>query len=610
MAIADELIALLGFKIDNEEAARRYEDRLNKLTKSLGDFAATAGRFAGVAAGAMATGFGLLGKSVITTSAQFETFQATLETIEGSSEKAKASLDWISEFGKTTPYEVSQVTAAFVKLKAYGIDPIANDVLRVLGDTAAAMGKTLDQAVEAFADASTGEFERLKEFGIKASTQGDQVTFSWTKNGQEMTKTVKKNATEIRQFLLETMGDRFAGAMDRQSKTFRGITSNLADSWTDFQRRIGDAGFFANITSKLQSLLDLVNRLDKEGRLDEWATSISNALSSTADVLWAIGTRIAQNVAFLAENWEHLQGPMTVVAGLFALLVAKAFPLMTIFLGLVLVVDDFLAYLQGGESVIGDFIKWIQDLTGVSEGVAQALAGLAGTVLAGLGAAFLVAPGVVLRTFGMLLVRGIAALAPLLLSAFGGLFALLSNPIGWAIILAGVAAALVAYFWDDLVAAWEGMPDRVKQLFAELAQAIVTFNWGGVGIAIMTAIWDGMKVIGSQIADWFKSLVPDWASGFFDAPSGAGPGPRDQRGRLLKNYQDNSARSDPRAASESVLNDNRQDNRNYPMEVNTEIHQTITQATDAPGAAASATGSAVSKAVAGQRTQIEQEPAF
>ncbi|MDG4813775.1 hypothetical protein P8629_12270, partial [Hydrogenovibrio sp. 3SP14C1] len=85
-----------------------------------------------------------------------------LETIEGSQEKAKASLDWIAGFAKKTPYDLAQVTESFVKLKAYGIDPIADDALRILGDTGSAMGKSLDQAVEAFADAATGEFERLK----------------------------------------------------------------------------------------------------------------------------------------------------------------------------------------------------------------------------------------------------------------------------------------------------------------------------------------------------------------------------------------------------------------------------------------------------------------
>jgi len=52
-----------------------------------------------------------------------------------------------------TPYP-TEVTDAFVKLKAYGIDPQAGALLAA-GNAASAMGKGLNQAVEAIADAQT-----------------------------------------------------------------------------------------------------------------------------------------------------------------------------------------------------------------------------------------------------------------------------------------------------------------------------------------------------------------------------------------------------------------------------------------------------------------------
>ena len=54
------------------------------------------------------------------------------------------------------------------------------EVAAAYGDTASAMGKSLDDMVEAVADAATGEFERLKEFGIRASKNGDRVSFTRT----------------------------------------------------------------------------------------------------------------------------------------------------------------------------------------------------------------------------------------------------------------------------------------------------------------------------------------------------------------------------------------------------------------------------------------------
>ena len=669
MAIADELIALLGFELTGEGAAKRYEQTLGRLTTRVGEFAKTAGIMAGAAGAAMVTGFGLLGRSVLNTSAQFESYQATLETIEGSAEKARQSLDWIADFAKATPYDVAQITESFVKLKAYGIDPIANDTLRILGDTGSAMGKTLDQAVEAFADASTGEFERLKEFGIKAKTEGDNVTFSWTKNGEELTQTVKKSATEIRAFLLETMGDRFTGAMDRQSRTWNGMVSNLGDTWSGFQRKIGEAGFFANISGKLEQLLATIDRLDAEGRLDEWATALSNSLSWTADVLWAIGTRFAENAAFLAENWDSLQGPVMAVAAAFGLLVARVFPLWTAFVLAGLALDDILAYMQGGESVLGNFIQWLQDTIGVSEDVAEALTGLGGAVAAALGLAFLIAPIRTLRLFGTLLSAGIlAALAkarmamfaaviawgPGLTAALAGLKAavsagitaalfLLTNPIGWAILLAGAAAGLIWYFWDDLVAAWNDLSARAKAMFEEMKQWFLDIDWAGVGSAIMTAIWDGMKAIGENIKSWFLGLftlpdifgegpgaqpaVPQVYSQPNAYPGGVNPDwapvpltedaldyklqlQQEEWNRVMGNLEGNLQRMVPDQAVDATITDARQDNRQFPLTNNVTVNQTVQQPVNAPSQAAQAVGNAVQQSVANQRTQIEQEPAF
>ena len=136
--IVDELIAVLGYDLDGEGDRRRFEAGLASLRSNIRGLATVAAAAGAVIGTAVVAGVGLAGRSVIQTSAQFETFEATLTTIEGSAEAARASLDWIAEFGKRTPYDVEQVTAAFVKLKAYGIDPIANDTLRVLGDTSLA----------------------------------------------------------------------------------------------------------------------------------------------------------------------------------------------------------------------------------------------------------------------------------------------------------------------------------------------------------------------------------------------------------------------------------------------------------------------------------------
>jgi hypothetical protein len=192
-----------------------------------------------------------LAKSFLTTAMSMEKFEVQLKTILGTSKKAKESMGWIREFTKSTPYEMDQVTEAFVKLSAYGFDAVR--WIPMLGDAASGMGKDLIQAVEAFADAATGEFERLKEFGVKTRQEGDKVTFSWNENGKEMRKTVEKNSTAITQGIGDIF-KRFQGAMEEQSKTMQGIWSNLKGQWTDFQVLVMDAGIYEELKIELEAI--------------------------------------------------------------------------------------------------------------------------------------------------------------------------------------------------------------------------------------------------------------------------------------------------------------------------------------------------------------------
>lgn len=221
---------------------------------------------------------GSVAKGTLGVAENFEKFETALITITGSAQKAKQSMDWISEFTAKTPYELSQVADGFIKLGAYGFD--ATKYLKILGDTASSMGKDLNMAVEAFADAATGEFERLKEFGIKSKTVGDEVTFSWVKNGVAMQKTVKKTQEEIITGLTEIWSDRFSGGMERFSKTWTGMWSNAKDQFVLFQKSIMEAGIFDHLKAGLSLVLNNINRLKKEGKLDEWAKKISDSIIS------------------------------------------------------------------------------------------------------------------------------------------------------------------------------------------------------------------------------------------------------------------------------------------------------------------------------------------
>lgn len=223
------------------------------LARSTKELAGNLLAMSGIAGGLSLAGIGKGVQGVIKTSAEFERLQSVLEVVEGSSDAARKSLDWVSEFAKKTPYELGEVADSFVKLKAYGLDP-ADGTLKALGDTSSALGKPLMQGVEAMGDALNGENERLKEFAnITSKKAGGNITYTWVEAGKQMEKTV--NASDklaIKMALLDILSRRFGGAMDKQSGTWNVLWSNLMDSWTRFQKAIGDAGFFEFAKGQLQ----------------------------------------------------------------------------------------------------------------------------------------------------------------------------------------------------------------------------------------------------------------------------------------------------------------------------------------------------------------------
>lgn len=186
------------------------------------------GLFAGVTIGAFA------GK-LVSVEREFGTLNASLVTVTGSARDADKAFALLTNFAATTPFSLQEVTAAFIKMKAMGLDA-SEAALRSYGNTASAMGKSLNQMIEAVADAATGEFERLKEFGIRAKSEGDRVTLTF----RGVSTNIGKNAAEIENYLRRIGDVDFAGAMDARAKTLDGAISNLGDSWDSLFRTINN----------------------------------------------------------------------------------------------------------------------------------------------------------------------------------------------------------------------------------------------------------------------------------------------------------------------------------------------------------------------------------
>ena len=170
-----------------------------------------------------------VGKSALESASGLEGYRSTLNVVLKDQQKAAKMMAWAVEFANKTPFETDSVVEATVRLQSYGIE--AQKVMTQIGDMAGVMNKDLMQAVEAVADAQTGELERLKEFGITKAMI--------TAKGAELYKnqTIVNNKGQIvdqqkfNDALFALMEDRFKGGMEIQAKSYKGLMSTISGVW-------------------------------------------------------------------------------------------------------------------------------------------------------------------------------------------------------------------------------------------------------------------------------------------------------------------------------------------------------------------------------------------
>ena len=226
----------------NVQYILNLKDRMSAQLKSvMGQTGKLDGAMKGLAdnvlfQGGMAASAMLLVNKIKDVTVEFQRLQTVLNVAFGSEAAAGAAFSRIQEFAAKTPFSVGELTDSFVKLKNRGFDP-TNEELTKMGDLAASQGKDFGMLTEAILDAQSGEFERLKEFGIKSSKEGNKVTLSFKGVTQEVDNT---NEAITRAILNMGAFEGVAGGMEAQSKTLGGQLSNLGDSFDRLLFAAGD----------------------------------------------------------------------------------------------------------------------------------------------------------------------------------------------------------------------------------------------------------------------------------------------------------------------------------------------------------------------------------
>lgn len=248
-------------KLENamDDTAKAVED-VGKTSESSFATLSNAARGAGAALAGLLTVE--LVQGFFAVNMEFDKLRAMLLTATGGAIEAAAAFEQVKAFAATTPFSLQQATEGFVKLKNLGLDPTV-EAMTAFGDFSAAMGKELTDMIEAVADASTFEFERLKEFGIKSAQQGDFVTFTF----RGVQTTIEKTADAVVAEIIRMSQANFGGAMAAQVDTLAGQLSNLEDTWNQtVDEMLQDDKVFrdlvAGITGYIQAFKDSIQDIN------------------------------------------------------------------------------------------------------------------------------------------------------------------------------------------------------------------------------------------------------------------------------------------------------------------------------------------------------------
>ena len=173
--------------------------------------------------------------NAIETRKEFAKYEAVLRNTFQSQEKAAKSMSMLKKLAQETPYSLQEITEAYIKMVNRGIVPTEQEIIK-LGDLASSQGKSLDQLIEALLDAQTGEFERLKEFGIKANKENDKVKFSF----KGVTTEVNFTEKAISDYLYSLGNiEGVQGGMAVQMEELEGKYSNFGDTLDTLFNTIG-----------------------------------------------------------------------------------------------------------------------------------------------------------------------------------------------------------------------------------------------------------------------------------------------------------------------------------------------------------------------------------
>ena len=267
----DELVILI--KADTKQLQGQLNQIEGKLkvtaAKSSAAFGAAGGGIAAGMKGATKAGLGLIAVAAGTAVAigkiasigsELEDLKKSLNQVFGGMAQGDAAMQKIFTFAQTTPFQIEDVTKAFIQLKAAGIEP-SMTMLQTFADTASTsidqLGafEALIRTVQRSASGGFGleQINQLDDRGIPATAI---LTKALGKSRDELTEFGKsaEGAAIMLDILIKGLEKDFGGAMAAKMESLSTKTSNMGIAF----KQLAGAIFESGLGDRLKEVADFM----------------------------------------------------------------------------------------------------------------------------------------------------------------------------------------------------------------------------------------------------------------------------------------------------------------------------------------------------------------
>ncbi|WP_061912170.1 tape measure protein [Geobacillus sp. B4113_201601] len=307
----------------------KFTSKMSAAERDIRNFESGAGRW-GSRLGALATGaiaglgasIAAVGTMAVKTGVDFNAMKEQSEiawtTLLGSADEAKKTINDLVQLGAKTPFEFEGLDKSAKLLNMAGFEgEKLKETLIAVGDAVSAVGGGQEELegvsmalfqMSAKGKASAEEMNQLAERGIPAWEILSETMGKPIPELMKMSEQGKLMANQVIPALVKGMGERFGGAMEKQSQTFNGLMSTLKDNLKSFTAMI-TSDLFEKIKSFLPTIIDFVNRISDAFKNAGWKGVIQEILppqvaSSITQNIGILKQIISDFVAFGKDIWK------------------------------------------------------------------------------------------------------------------------------------------------------------------------------------------------------------------------------------------------------------------------------------------------------------------